>query len=71
MKKMMQRQMQGVPQDEQEKMIELVQKNPELFQKVASEIQEKVRQGKDQMAATMEVVKKYENELKGAMGKTE
>lgn len=64
----MAKQMQGVSQDEQDKMMKLVQSNPELFQKIAVEVQEKMKQGKDQMAATMEVAQKYQDQLKNAMG---
>lgn len=64
MKKMLKAKMKDVPEAEQEKMIKLVTKNPELFQKIALEIQAKMKEGKDQMAATMEVMKKHENELK-------
>ncbi|HVS79710.1 MAG TPA: hypothetical protein VHF05_01900 [Candidatus Paceibacterota bacterium] len=69
MRKMMERQMQGVPKEEQEKMLTLVQNNPELFQKIATEVQEKMKQGKSQMAATQEVVQKYQDELKKVMDK--
>ena len=68
MKKMMAKQMQGVPQEEQDKMMKLVQENPELFQKIALEVQEKMKQGKDQMGATMEVVQKYQDQLKNVIG---
>ncbi len=60
--------MQGVPQEEQDKMMKLVQENPELFQKIALEVQEKMKQGKDQMGATMEVVQKYQDQLKNVIG---
>ena len=68
MKKMMAKQMQGVPQEEQDKMMKLVQDNPELFQKIALEVQGKMKEGKDQMGATMEVVQKYQDQLKGVIG---
>jgi hypothetical protein len=37
--------------------------NPELFQKIAKEIKELEKQGKNQMFASMEVMKKYQSEL--------
>lgn len=40
MKKMLKKQMAGVPEAEQEKMFKMVEKNPDLFQKIALEIQE-------------------------------
>jgi len=64
LKKMLRSKMKGVPESEQDKMIELIEKNPELFEKIGKEVQEKVRQGKDQMAASMEVMQKYQDELK-------
>lgn len=67
MKKMLKAKMKDVPEEEQEKMIKLVTENPDLFQKIALEIQTKTKEGKDQMAATMEVMKKYESELRQVM----
>ncbi len=61
---MLSSQMKGVPQAEQDKVFGMLQKNPELFQKIAVEVQEEMKKGKDQMSATMQVVKKYEDELK-------
>lgn len=67
MKKMLKSQMKGVPEAEQERILQLVLKNPELFKKIGAEIQEKTKGGMDQMMASMSVMKKYENELKNAM----
>jgi len=64
LKKMIKSQMKGVPEAEQEKMMKIVSENPELFQKIAVEVQEKVKGGKDQMSAMMEVMPKYQEELK-------
>lgn len=60
--------MKGVPQAEQDKIFELIEKNPDLFQKIGVEVQEKMqREGKDQMAAAMEVMQKYKDQLQGLM----
>lgn len=67
MKKMLKKQMAGVPEAEQEKMMGMIEKNPDLFQKIAMEIQAEMKNGKDQMAATMEVTQKYQTELAEAM----
>lgn len=67
MKQMLKKQMKDVPEAEQEKLLGMIEKNPELFQKIALEVQEQMKAGKDQMAATMEVSKKYEAELREAM----
>jgi 2-oxo-4-hydroxy-4-carboxy--5-ureidoimidazoline (OHCU) decarboxylase len=65
MKKMLASQMKGVPQAEQDKILTMIEKNPDLFQKIGTKVQAEMKKGKDQMAATMEVVKRYEAELKG------
>lgn len=67
MKKMLASKMKGVPQAEQDKLFAMIEKNPELFQKIALEVQEEIKKGKDQMTATMEIAKKYEADLKGLM----
>jgi len=67
MKKMLKSKMKDMPEAEQEKMIKLVTENPELFQKIGTEIQAKTKEGKDQMAATMEVMQKYQDEIKKIM----
>lgn len=67
LKKMMQSQLKNLPKDQQEKIMRLVEKNPDLFMKIAKETQEKVKGGKDQMLAMMEVSKKYQAELKKAL----
>jgi hypothetical protein len=67
MKKMLKSKMKDVPQDQQEKVFAAIEKNPELFEKIGLEIQEKMKGGKDQMAAAMEVMQKYQNELQGVL----
>ncbi len=61
---MLSSQMKGVPQADQDKVLAMLQKNPELFQKIAADVQDEMKKGKNQMSATMEVVKRYESELK-------
>ncbi len=64
MKKMLQSKMKDVPPEQQEKIFAMIDKNPDFFQKIAAEVQEKMKGGMDQMAATMEVMSKYQNDLK-------
>ncbi len=56
--------MQGVPEPQIEMFIKMMEKNPELFKTIAKEIEEKVKSGVSQTTAGMEVMKKYEGELK-------
>lgn len=68
LKKMLSSQMKGVPQADQDKVFAMLEKNPDLFQKIGLEVQDEIkRTGADQMTATMKIVKKYEAELKGLM----
>lgn len=55
---------QGVPEAQIDMVINMMEKNPELFKKIAEEIQIKTKEGMDQQSASIEVMKKYENELK-------
>jgi hypothetical protein len=55
---------QGVPEAQIDMLIGMMEKNPELFKKIAEEIQEKMKSGMSQMDAGMQVMKKYESDLK-------
>ncbi|MEK7569047.1 MAG: hypothetical protein AAB497_02955 [Patescibacteria group bacterium] len=63
MKQMIKRQLKGVPEAEVDRIIALVEKNPELFKKIGDEIQAKVKSGRSQMAASMEVMRAHQSEL--------
>ncbi len=54
----------GVPEEQIDMFIKMIEKDPELFKKIAQEIEEKVKSGQDQQVASMAVMKKYEAELK-------
>lgn len=55
---------QGVPEAQIDMFISMIEKNPELFKAIASEIQAKVKEGMDQQTASLQVMQKYESELK-------
>jgi hypothetical protein len=63
MKKMIKSQLKGVPDSEVNRIIELVSKNPELFKKIGDEIQAKIKSGRSQTAATMEVMRARQAEI--------
>ncbi len=67
LRKMLKSKLQDVPAEEQEKIFLMIEKNPELFQKIALEAQEKIKNGKDQMTAMMEVMQDHQEELKKMM----
>jgi hypothetical protein len=55
---------QGVPENQVDMVLKMMEKNPELFKTIAEEIQHRVKSGMEQQKASMEVMKKYEIELK-------
>lgn len=68
MKKLLQHQLKSVPEAQREQIMTMVEKDPELFEKIAKEIQEEVKKGKDQMAAAMIVMPRYQEQLRKIMG---
>lgn len=68
MRKMVQSQTKNMPKDQQEMILTMVEKDPQLFQKIAKEIQAEVKKGKTQMSAAMTVMPKYKAELQALMG---
>ena len=68
LRQVMRAKMKDVPKEQQEQIMTLVQKNPELFKKIGEEIDRRVKKGgENQMKATMEVMKKYRAELQDLM----
>jgi 2-oxo-4-hydroxy-4-carboxy--5-ureidoimidazoline (OHCU) decarboxylase len=63
MNKMMQRQLKDLPEDQREKMMNAMKENPDLFEKIALEVQSAVKAGRDQTTAALEVAQKYRKEL--------
>ena len=67
MKKMLKRQLKGMPPAEQERVMHMIEKNPDFFNKIGKEIKVKMKGGQTQMSATMEVMKKHQAELQKMM----
>lgn len=55
----------GVAKADQDKMIDMIIKHPELFQKIAMEAKQKIDSGVPQMQAMQEVMQKYQSDLQG------
>ena len=68
MKKMLEKQLKDLPTEQREKMISVISANPKFFQKIAEEIKAEEKKGKNQTAATMEVMRKHQGELQKIMG---
>lgn len=67
MKQMLKSQLKGVPEAQQDMIISAVEKNPKLFEDIAREVQEKVKGGMEQQAATMQVMMAHQKELQDVM----
>ncbi len=67
MKKMLKSKLKGVPEDQLDKMIAMIEKNPDFFQNIAKEVEQEVKKGKSQEAATMEVMRKHQGEVQKMM----
>ncbi len=68
MKKLLEKQLKDAPPEQREMIMTLMEKNPALFEKIALEMQAEIKAGKDQMAAAMKVMPKYQAELRELMG---
>ena len=64
LKKVLQSQMKNVPGDQQQMIMEMLEKDPALFEKIAKETKEELKKnGNNQMAAAMKVLPKYQKEI--------
>ena len=66
LKKMIKSQLKGsgMPEEQQDKIIEVMMENPDLFKKIAEEAQTLIKdKNMDQMSAIMSVAGKYKDEL--------
>jgi hypothetical protein len=70
-RKLIQSKLGSLPKEQQDRLIGIVTKHPEFFQKVATEIQAKKDGGMCEMEATMTVIKTYEEELRRLMNEEE
>lgn len=67
-KKLVQTQMKNVPIEQQQLIMQMLDTNPGLFEKIAKEMQEELKKnGNNQMQAAMKVLPKYQQEIMGAM----
>ncbi len=67
-RKLMEHQLKNAPADQRELIMTMLEKDPQLFEKIAKEMQEELKKGGNQMAAAMKVLPKYQKELQALMG---
>jgi hypothetical protein len=64
LKKVLESQMKDVPPEQQQMILEMIEKDPGLFEKIAKEMQAELKNnGNNQMAAAMKVLPKYQKEI--------
>ncbi|MDQ2933075.1 MAG: hypothetical protein M3Q80_01705 [bacterium] len=68
-KGLIKRQLKGMPEAEIEKLFEMIEKNPDFFQKMAGQIQEKMKQGMTQEQAAKSIMESEGDEIKKVLGK--
>jgi len=67
MKAMLKKQLKALPQEQQDMIIKAVEENPKLFEQIAKEIQEKIKNGVDKQNAAMSVMMSHQDELRKVM----
>lgn len=67
LKQMLKRKMKDVPKDQQEKLMGVMEQNPDFFKKVGEEVQKRVKNGESEMAATLSVMRQHQAELQKIM----
>lgn len=67
-RQLLKHQLKNVPEGQREQIMAMMEKNPDLFKKIAEEVDRRVKKGgEDQMKASMEVMRKYQAELQALM----
>ena len=62
-KQLLKKQLKGVSPEEQEKIMNLINRDPDFFKRIGDEIQSEIKKGKGQMEATMHVMKTHRDHL--------
>ena len=70
LEKMMKKQLANLPEGQKEAVMAMIEENPEFFEEIAQEIEELKKQGKNEMAASMEVMRKKQTEIQQVMMKS-
>ncbi len=67
LKHMLKSKMKGVPPAEQERVLAMVEKNPDFFKMIGEEVKKKMNSGKSEMEATMEVMRIHQADFQNIM----
>ena len=67
LKKMIERQLKGVPEAQRNMIMKAVQENPDFFEKISKEIKVKTKEGVPEQTASFQVMMKYKQDLQKIM----
>ena len=67
MKQAMKSQLKGLPQEQQDKLLATMEKDPEFFENIAKQIKQKEKEGKGKMEASMQVMRENQDKLRRLM----
>lgn len=67
LQKLAQKQLEGLPVEQRDMFMRMLEKDPNLFVTIAKEVQEKTDNGMEQMAAAQVVFASHEGELRALM----
>ncbi|QQR82440.1 hypothetical protein IPJ70_04160 [Candidatus Campbellbacteria bacterium] len=67
LQKLARKQLEGLPPEQRDVFMRMLEKNPQLFVTIAQEVQVKMTSGMEQMAAAQTVFASHETELRALM----
>ncbi|MEK7227281.1 MAG: hypothetical protein AAB641_00070 [Patescibacteria group bacterium] len=67
LKQALKHKMKDVPEAEREKLLAVMEKNPEFFKKIGEEVKNLTKQGQSEITATLIVMRKHQAELQKLM----
>jgi hypothetical protein len=62
-RKLMERQLKGMPEEQRNLIMAMFEKNPDFFKKMSAEIEEKTKAGKTEQQASLEVMMSHRQEM--------
>lgn len=67
LKQVLKQKLKGLPEEQQEMMLKLVESNPDFFKKIGDEVEKRKKSGQDEMTATMQVMREHQAEFQKIM----
>ena len=61
--KMLEKQLGNLPEDQKKMIMSVIEDNPDFFKELSDEIKKEMDSGVSQMAASLKVMRKYQNKL--------